>query len=248
MKLALFWPDRQAKLPAHVPSQRRERPATDSAGGSADRSPLASEVSGIVSFARSAVLWLSGVRLTPHVMLMLLGSQRSTVWKDLDRWGQVLFERKPATAVQRVVLFVRLMTFTAEYRNLFYHRTGVLGKMLSVICRPLPTLYIWTNKIGPGLFIQHGFCTVIAAGEIGANCWINQQVTIGYSSTTDRPTLGDNVSIGAGAKVIGNVRIGANSKVGANAVVVKDVPPNATVVGVPAYIVKQDGVRVRLPL
>jgi serine O-acetyltransferase len=247
MKLAVFWPDRQAKLPGRVPSERRERPSADSAGGSTERTS-ASEVSGIVNFARGAVLWLSGVRLTLHVVLMLLCSQRSTVWKDLDRWGQILFQRTPASSTQRVALFVRLMTFAPEYRNLFYHRTGALGKMLSVICRPLPTLYIWTLKIGPGLFIQHGFCTVIAAAEIGDDCWINQQVTIGYSNTLDRPTLGNNVSIGAGAKVIGKVSIGENSKVGANAVVVKDVPANATVVGVPAYIVKRNGVKVRHPL
>ncbi len=208
----------------------------------------AAEGNGIVKFFRGAVLWLSGVRLTPHITLMLLSSRRSVIWMDLDRWGQVLFKRKPQTSIQRITVFVRLMTFNAEYRNLFYHRTGLLGRMLTALCRPMPTLYIWTTKIGPGLFIQHGFCTVIAAAEIGDNCWINQQVTIGYSNTTDRPTIGNNVSIGAGAKVIGNVSIGDNSKVGANAVVVKNVPSNATVVGVPAYIVKKDGVKVQLPL
>lgn len=194
------------------------------------------------------LLLLSGIRLVPHIMLMIVGSRRSIIERDLDRWGKILFGRKPDNSVQRVTLFVRLMTFKTEYRNLFYHRTGMSGRVFSIMCRPMSTLYIDTARIGPGLFIQHGFCTVIAAAEIGENCWINQQVTIGFSNATDRPTLENNVTISAGAKVIGKVNIGGNSKVGANAVVVKNVPANATVVGVPAYIVRKDGVRVLLPL
>jgi len=145
-------------------------------------------------------------------------------------------------------LFVRLMTFNPEYRSLFYYRVGNIGLPLILLCRPMPSLYIYTKKIGGGLFIQHGFATIIAAAEIGQNCWINQQVTLGFSNTTDAPTLADNVTVSAGAKVIGKVTVGANSQIGANAVVVKDVPPNCTVVGVPAYIVKKDGTKVRLSL
>ena len=194
------------------------------------------------------VLLFSGIRLVPHIMLMILGSSRSVIEMDLDRWGTILLWRKPDSSIQRVVLFVRLMTLKAEYRNLFYHRTGLSGRMFAAMCRPMSTLYLDTAKIGPGLFIQHGFCTMIAAAEIGENCWINQQVTIGFSNATDRPTLENNVTISAGAKVIGKVNIGENSKVGANAVVVKNVPANVTVVGVPAYIVRKNGVRVQLPL
>ncbi len=69
-------------------------------------------------------------------------------------------------------------------------------------------------------------------------------MTIGYSDDVSRPTIGDNVIITAGAKVIGGVKIGDNVTVGANAVVLKDVPNNCVVVGVPARIVKKDGVRV----
>jgi serine O-acetyltransferase len=112
----------------------------------------------------------------------------------------------------------------------------------------MPNLLIYTREIGPGLFIQHGFATIISAEKIGRNCWINQQVTIGFSNDTDCPTIGDNVIIYAGAKIIGKVKIGDNSIVGANAVVVRDVPENCTVVGVPAYIVRRNGVKVKEPL
>ena len=108
----------------------------------------------------------------------------------------------------------------------------------------MPTLYILTDKIGKGLFIQHGFATIIAAKSIGDNCWINQQVTIGFSNKTASPEINDNVTINAGAKVIGGVRVGKNSIIGANAVVVKNVPDNCTVVGVPAQIIRRNGIRV----
>jgi serine O-acetyltransferase len=109
-------------------------------------------------------------------------------------------------------------------------------------------LFITTETIGEGLFIQHGFATVIAARSIGRNCWINQQVTIGFSNKDDCPVLEDNVTINAGAKVIGGIKVGKNSIVGANAVVVKNVPENCVVVGVPAYIVKRDGQKVKQEL
>ena len=70
-----------------------------------------------------------------------------------------------------------------------------------------PALHIHTPKIGPGLFIQHGFATIIAAKSIGANSWINQNVTIGYTNKADHPAIGNNVMICAGAIIIGNVSI-----------------------------------------
>jgi serine O-acetyltransferase len=73
---------------------------------------------------------------------------------------------------------------------------------------------------------------------------VNQGVTIGFTNDNDTPCLGDNVVIGAGAKVLGGIVIGSNVVVGANAVVVKDVPADCTVVGVPARIVKKSGVAV----
>ncbi|NVO86098.1 serine O-acetyltransferase [Hymenobacter terrestris] len=108
----------------------------------------------------------------------------------------------------------------------------------------METLYLSTPNIGPGLFIQHGFATIIAAKSIGRDCWINQQVTIGFSNDIDCPIIEDNVKIFAGAKIIGKVIIGSNSIIGANTVIVKNIPKNCTVVGSPAYIIKVDGVRV----
>ena len=114
--------------------------------------------------------------------------------------------------------------------------------------KPQSNLYIVTKSIKGGLFLHHAFSTIVSAKSIGRNCWINQQVTIGYTSPDGAPVIKDNVRIYAGAKVLGDITVGNNVIIGANAVVVKDVPDNCTVVGVPAYIIKRDGQKVRQPL
>ena len=102
----------------------------------------------------------------------------------------------------------------------------------------MDTLFIEAKEIGGGLFIQHGFATMITAESIGENCWINQQVTIGYSSGARAPIIGNNVMITCGAKVLGDITVGDNVVIGANAVVIRDVESNCTVGGVPAHKLK----------
>ncbi len=103
--------------------------------------------------------------------------------------------------------------------------------------------------IGKRFFIDHGMGVVIGeTAEIGDNCTIYQGVTLGGTGKDigkRHPTLGDNVMVGAGAKVLGPVKIGSNSKIAANAVVLHPVPDNSTAVGIPAKVVRRDGVRVR---
>lgn len=93
------------------------------------------------------------------------------------------------------------------------------------------------ESMGGGLLIAHGFSIIINCKSMGHNCTIYQQVTIGQTST-GVPTIGDNVTIYCGAKVLGGITIGNNVIIGANAVVVKDVPDNCVVAGVPAKIIK----------
>ena len=103
-------------------------------------------------------------------------------------------------------------------------------------------------KIGKGLFIDHGAGVVIGETcEIGDNCTIYQAVTLGGRGHAKghkrHPTLGSNVLIGAGAKILGAITIGDNASIGANAVILHDVPAGATIVGVPGKVVKIDGVK-----
>ena len=144
--------------------------------------------------------------------------------------------------------FCELLTFYVMVRNIFYARVAYrhhyYAKVLSVFARPLPLLDISsTAEIGGGLIVQHGYATIIAPRKIGKNCWVNQGVTIGYTNDNDCPTLGDNVTVYAGAKILGDVHVGNNVVVAANAVVVKDVEDNCVVGGVPAKVIKRlDGV------
>ena len=102
--------------------------------------------------------------------------------------------------------------------------------------------------IGKGLFIDHGHGVVIGeTAIIGDNVTLYQGVTLGGTGKEKgkrHPTLEDNVMVSTGAKVLGSITIGANSKIGAGSVVLKDVPPNSTVVGVPGRVVKRDNVKV----
>ena len=103
-------------------------------------------------------------------------------------------------------------------------------------------------RLGPGLFIDHGMGVVIGeTAEVGENVTLLQGVTLGGTSLKREkrhPTLGDNVVVGAGAAVLGAITVGDNSRIGAGSVVVRDVPPNAVVVGVPGRVTYKDGQRV----
>lgn len=94
------------------------------------------------------------------------------------------------------------------------------------------------GDISGGLYIAHPVGTVINVKHMGKNCSVIAAVTIGMRNEWVFPTIGDNVFIGAGARVLGEITIGSNAKIGANAVVLQDIPENATAVGVPARVIK----------
>ncbi len=208
-----------------------------------------------MKLTKSLVYILQFPRAFLHILLLEASAGKDVIKIDIERWLQETGVPQP-TILPRWASFIKLLWRCAAFRNLFYYRiereerlsSRILLELAKLLYKPIDSLYIHSKMIGPGLYIQHGFCTIISAKSIGQHCWVNQQVTIGYSNSEDTPVIGDNVRITAGAKVIGNIFIGNNSIIGANAVVVKDVPPDCTVVGVPAYIVKCAGKKVRRPL
>jgi serine O-acetyltransferase len=122
----------------------------------------------------------------------------------------------------------------------------VLPRLISHLNRWITGIEIHPGaEIGKGVFIDHGMGVVIGeTAEVGDGATLFQGVTLGGTGKEKgkrHPTIGKNVVIAAGAKVLGPITIGDNSKVGAGAVVVKDVPPNCTVVGVPGKVVKREG-------
>ena len=194
------------------------------------------------------------LRALIHLFLYQTCSGRSIIDADLERWLGITGDEVANSKWRRLV---HLLSRYPEFRNLFYYRIKKADRGISrrlvletakLFFRPLESLRINTPSIGAGLFIQHGTCTGISARSIGKDCWINQNVNIGYSNANDYPTIGDNVAIKPGAKVFGDIHIGNNSIIGANAVVLKNVPENCTVVGIPAYIVKRDGKKTKEPL
>ncbi len=126
-----------------------------------------------------------------------------------------------------------------EFRSLIYYRAdrGTLFlRLLKILFPPQAALFICCSDIGPGLYLEHAFATIISARAIGTNAHINQMVTIGHTAK-GRPLIGNNVTIYAGASVIGDITIGDNVVVGAGAVVLKSVPPDCVVAGIPARII-----------
>ncbi|QKW96778.1 MULTISPECIES: serine O-acetyltransferase [Agrobacterium] len=186
---------------------------------------------------------LSAFIVAPHIFLLLSSRDDNPIFRDIEVWSEKLLGKKVSGRSGLVASVVELLSLAPEFRNLFYYRVP-RARFFKFLSRPENTLHIHTRTIGPGFFIQHGFATIISAESIGADCWINQQVTIGYVDSTGAPKIGDNVTINAGAKVLGNIVIGDNAKVGANAVVVKNIPADCVVVGVPARIIRRAGARV----
>ena len=185
---------------------------------------------------------LNWIRTLPVYLFVLTSEQRNLIEMDLTRWAQIQHLKTKGLCAT----LNWLLSYKKEFRNLLLHRLKKPSNTLKanlqyyatrLLWKPLDSLYLETEQIGGGLYIQHGFSTIVDATRIGEYCWINQQVTIGYNARGN-PTLEDHVTVSCGAKVLGPVTVSRNSTVGAGAVVVKDVPENAIVGGVPAKIIR----------
>jgi len=142
-----------------------------------------------------------------------------------------------------------LIAYQGVHALILHRMANVLSKRLRLLSRIISNYNRWITgieihpnaEIGKNIFIDHGMGIVIGeTAIIGNNCHLYQGVTLGGTSTKREkrhPTLKNNVTVGAGAKLIGNITIGENAKIGAGAVVISNVPDNATVVGVPAHVV-----------
>jgi serine O-acetyltransferase len=174
----------------------------------------------------------------------------ATLRQDL----QAVRERDPASrsTVEIILCYPGLHALCAHRRAhwLWTHDFKLIARVIAALIRWLTGVEIHpAATVGPGLFIDHATGVVIGeTAEIGENVTIYQGVTLGGTSLERgkrHPTVGDRVTIGAGAKILGPVTVGSDSRIGANAVVVRPVPANSVVVGVPGQVVSRS--RQRLP-
>ncbi len=173
----------------------------------------------------------------------------NTIRQDI----KVVFDRDPAVRSTLEVLFCypgfhAILIYRlahALWKRKFYF----LARFTSHVGRFLTGIEIHPGAtIGKGFFIDHGMGVVIGeTAEIGDNCTLYHQVTLGGTSWAKEkrhPTLGNNVVIGSGAKILGPFKVGDDAKIGSNSVVVKEVPEHSTVVGIPGRVVVQAGSKI----
>jgi serine O-acetyltransferase len=165
----------------------------------------------------------------------------------------MVMERDPAAKSNLEIFFcysgLHAVWFYRLNHWLWNHRLFFLGRWLSQVARFLTGIEIHPGaKIGRRLFIDHGMAVVIGETTIvGDDVTLFQGVTLGGTGKEHgkrHPTIEDNVVVGGGAKILGNITVGKNSRIGAGSVVLRNVPDNSTVVGVPGHIILREGKRV----
>lgn len=175
------------------------------------------------------------------------------MFEALRRDVRTVLERDPAARSPLEVLLcypgVHALALHRLAHRVWNRGWTTLARFISHVARFLTGIEIHpAARLGPGLFIDHGLGVVIGeTAEVGENVTILQGVTLGGTSLKREkrhPTLGDNVVVGAGAKIIGALKIGDGSRIGAGSVVVREVPPNSVVVGVPGRVTYRDGQKV----
>ena len=164
-----------------------------------------------------------------------------------------VLKRDPAarSSIEVLLLYpgIKAVIFHRAAHFFYKHNAKFTARMISQFSRFWTGIEIHPGAvIGKGLFIDHGMGVIIGeTAVIGDNCTIYQGVTLGGTGKEKgkrHPTLGNNVMVGSGAKVLGPFTVGDNSKIAAGAVVLSEVPPDSTCVGVPARIVKREGIKV----
>jgi serine O-acetyltransferase len=165
---------------------------------------------------------------------------------------QIIKERDPAIKTSMEVFLYPSFKAIIRYRiahRLFINKHYFLARWYSQRTVRKTGIEIHPGAtIGKGLFIDHGYGVVIGETAIvGDNVTLYQGVTLGGTGKEHgkrHPTIGNNVMVSAGAKIIGSFTVGENSKIGAGSVVLSEVPPNSTVVGVPGRVVKRDNIKI----
>ena len=205
---------------------------------------------GIATVFHTIWFYFNYLRSFPVYLCVRTSQHRACICEDVKVWWENcsgMVEIDCARKAKHLLPKLNwLLIYKQEFRNLLIYRLKQPPKSLKsylhfvvtrLFWKPMDSLYLPCEEIGPGFFIQHGFASMIGPRKMGAHCFVNQQVTIGYKGY-DAPVLEDYVIVHSGAQVLGGITLHKNCEVGAGAVVVHDVPENAIVAGVPAKVIK----------
>lgn len=173
----------------------------------------------------------------PHLLVYLISShaKRRLIYNDLTAMKNQIHVN-----INGLLLLLFFLHNNRFYRSLFYFRIGAIVSLIISWYRPGDKYFIFSQstKIGEGFKFAHPYSTIINAHSIGKNFSCIHLTTIGKANGK-RPIIGDNVTCGANVSIIGDITIGNNVTIGAGSVVVKSIPSNCVVAGVPAKIIKQ---------
>lgn len=165
----------------------------------------------------------------PHLFVLLISPKRSIIYEDANQWATI----KPSKTGKADWKYIaKMLIVNKSFRKQFYFRIGTIRHLLQIFLHGyLDDIIEYNKNIAGGLVIIHfDGVGINHLAKIGKNCTMLQRSTIGFSKG-GAPKIGDNVYIGMGAMVFGNINIGNNVNIGAGAVVFEDIPDNCTVVG-----------------
>ncbi len=168
----------------------------------------------------------------PHIVAYIF--YRKTINEDLLKFREGDYVQKSLFTT-----FMFHLHNNSYFRTLFYHRCGPILTAFIGWYRPGDKYFLIskTTKIGKGCFFEHPYATILNANTIGENFFCIQCTTLGNKNNL-RPTIGNNVTLGANVVIIGDVNIGNNVTIGAGSVVVKDIPDNCIAAGNPCKVIK----------
>ena len=147
-------------------------------------------------------LWQSPAMIA---YLILRGDNKTKLKMDINRFWLHLRGKTPSSGWQYIAAFYYLMCGIREFRNVFYMRLGYSSLLISWLMPEMVEFSFATPSRFVGVFVQHGWTCVVDAETVGENLWVNQNVTIGHQGK-GHPTIGDNVRIGSGAVLLGDIK------------------------------------------
>lgn len=171
----------------------------------------------------------------PHALLYLFSPNKKEILEDTK--ANMAYRRANINGLTGVLYVILLDKY---YRTLFYHRIGRASILISWLWKGCDSFFPTCKYIGGGVFCIHPFSTILNAKSIGTGFSCRQNTTIGNKRDdrpNEKPTIGNNVTLGANVVIIGDIKIGDNVIIGAGSVVVKDIPDNCVVAGNPARII-----------